>query len=123
MAITTFAAIDVGSSELAMKIFEISKAHGVVEVTHIRHKLSLGKEIFANGQISYKTMSEICRVLGEFKKIMKEYRVSTYHAYGTDALRESSNKLVVLDQIKLQADIRIRILSNSEERFLYYKAI
>ena len=64
MAITTFAAIDVGSSELAMKIFEISKAHGVVEVTHIRHKLSLGKEIFANGQISYKTMSEICRVLG-----------------------------------------------------------
>lgn len=123
MAITTYAAIDVGSSELAMKIFEVSKAHGIVEITHLRHKLSLGTEIFANGQISYKTMSEICRVLRDFKKIMGEYRVTAYHAYGTDALREASNKLVVLDQIKLQADIKVRILSNSEERFLYYKAI
>lgn len=123
MAITTYAAIDVGSGELAMKIFEVSKAHGIVELTHLRHKLSLGTEIFATGQISYKTMSEICRVLRDFKKIMGEYQVSTYHAYGTDALREASNKLILLDQIKLQADIKVRILSNSEERFLYYKAI
>lgn len=123
MAITTYAAIDVGSSELAMKIFEVSKAHGIVEITHLRHKLSLGTEIFKTGEISYKTISEICRVLQDFKKIMKEYEVSVYHAYGTEALREASNTLVVLDQIKLQTDVKIRILSNSEERFLYYKAI
>lgn len=123
MAITTYAAIEVGSDELAMKIFEVSKAKGIVELSHLRHKLSLGREIFAKGHISYKTISEICRVLGDFRKIMGEYQVSAYHAYGTDALREASNKLVVLDQIKLQADIKVRILSNSEERFLYYKAI
>lgn len=123
MAINTYAAIDVGSNVLAMKIFEISKAHGIVEITHIRHKLSLGSEVFANGLVSYKTISEMCRILKDFKNIMKEYNVTSYHAYGTDALREASNRLVVLDQIKLQADIRIRILSNSEERFLYYRAI
>lgn len=123
MAITTYAAIDVGSGELAMKIFEVSKTNGIVELTHLRHKLSLGTEIFAHGHVSYKTMSEICRVLRDFKEIMREYQVTSYHAYGTDALREASNKLVLLDQIKLQADIKIRILSNSEERFLYYKAI
>lgn len=123
MAITTYAAIDLGSGELAMKIFEVSKSNGIVELTHLRHKLSLGTEIFAHGHVSYKTMSEICQVLRDFKEIMYEYRVTSYHAYGTDALREASNKLVLLDQIKLQADIKIRILSNSEERFLYYKAI
>ncbi|MCM1245966.1 MAG: exopolyphosphatase [Roseburia sp.] len=123
MAITTYAAVDVGSHELAMKIFEVSKSHGIIELTHLRHKLSLGTEIYTKGVISYKTISEMCRVLKDFKKIMGEYQVSSYHAYGTDALREASNKLVVLDQIKLQADIKIRILSNSEERFLYYKAI
>lgn len=123
MAINTYAAIDVGSSVLAMKIFEISKTHGIVEITHIRHELSLGSEVFANGLVSYKTISEMCRILKDFKNIMNEYKVVSYHAYGTDALREASNRLVVLDQIKLQADIRIRILSNSEERFLYYRAI
>lgn len=123
MAINTYAAIHVCSSDLVMKIFEVSKAHGIVEVNHVRHKLSLGREIFANGHISYRSMSEICRILGDFKKIMREYRVTAYHAYGTDALRESSNQLVILDQIKLQANVKIRILGNSEERFLYYKAI
>lgn len=123
MAITTYAAIDAGSSELAMKIFEISKTHGIVELTHLRHKLSLGSEIFTSGSISFKTTSEICRVLRDFKNIMNEYQVTACQVYGTDALREASNKLVVLDQIKLQTDIKVRILSNSEERFLYYKAI
>lgn len=123
MSINTYAAIDVGSGELAMKVYEVSKTHGIRELTHLRHKLSLGSEIFSNGQISYHTMSEICRVLKDFKKIMQEYQVVSYHAYGTDALREASNKLVVLDQIKLQADIKVRILSNSEERFLYFKAL
>ncbi len=123
MAINTYAAIDVGSGELAMKIYEVSKAHGIRELTHLRHKMSLGSEIFSHGQVSYRTMSEICRVLRDYKKIMQEYQVSTYHAYGTDALREASNKLVLLDQIKLQADVKVKILSNSEERFLYFKAV
>lgn len=123
MSISTYAAIDVGSNELAMKIFEVSKAHGIVEINHLRHKLSLGTEIFSTGQISYRTMSEICRVLRDFKEIMEEYGVSAYHAYGTDALREASNKLILLDQIKLQANVKVRILNNSEERFLFYKAI
>ncbi len=123
MAIITYAAIDIGSSELAMKIFEVSKEIGIVELTHLRHKLSLGAEVFATKQISYKTMSEICRVLRDFKLIMDEYRVTAYHAYGTDALREASNKLILFDQIKLQSGINVRILSNSEERFMYYKAL
>ncbi len=123
MAITTYAAIDVGSSELAMKIYEVSKARGMVELTHLRHKLSLGTEVFATSKISYKTMAEICRVMKDFRKNMDEYQVAAYHAYGTDALREASNKLILLDQIKLQSGLKVKILNNSEERFLYHKAI
>lgn len=123
MIITTYAAIDVGSNGLSMKIYEVSKGKGIVELTHIRHKLSIGSEIFANHQITYKTLSEICRVLKDFKKIMEEYNVTAYQAYSGDALREASNRLIVLDQIKLQTNIKVKILSNSEQRFLYYKAI
>ena len=120
MVITTYAAIDVGSNGLSMKIYEVSKGKGIIELTHIRHKLSIGSEIFAKHQITYKTLSEICRVLKDFKKIMEEYKVTSYQAYSGDALREASNRLIVLDQIKLQTDIKVKILSNSEQRFLYY---
>ena len=118
MVITTYAAIDVGSDGLSMKIYEVSKGKGIIELTHIRHKLSIGSEIFAKHQITYKTLSEICRVLKDFKKIMEEYKVTSYQAYSGDALREASNRLIVLDQIKLQTDIKVKILSNSEQRFL-----
>lgn len=123
MAIPTFSAIDVGSSELSMKIFEVSKVHGIRELAHIRHKLLLGAETYAKGIISYTTLSEICQVLKDFSQIMEEYDCQAYSAYATSAVREAQNNLVVLDQIKLQTGFKVKILSNSEQRLLRYKAI
>ena len=42
MAIKTFAAIEVGSSQLSMKVYEISKKLGFRELDHVRSTLSLG---------------------------------------------------------------------------------
>ena len=49
----TFAAIDVGSYELSMKILEISKQNGIKEIDYIRHRIDLGTDTFATGKISY----------------------------------------------------------------------
>lgn len=123
MAVKTFAAIDVGSYELAMKIYEISAKNGIREIDHIRHRIDLGSETFAAGKISYGSIDELCRVLREFTAIMKTYQVSDYKAYGTSAFRETTNKVIVLDQIKQRTGIDISVISNSEQRFLDYKAI
>lgn len=123
MAIATFAAIDVGSSELSMKLFEVSKRIGITEIVHLRHRLLLGAETYKTGTISYDSLSELCAVLKNFSEIMKEYQVDAYSAYATSAVREAENTLVVLDQIKLQSGLKVRVLSNSEQRFLRYKAI
>ena len=42
MVVKTFAAIDVGSYEMAMKIFEVSKAKGMHEIDNIRHSIDMG---------------------------------------------------------------------------------
>ena len=47
-----FAAIDVGSYELAMKIFELDHKYGVKELDHVRHRMDLGTETYAKGSIS-----------------------------------------------------------------------
>lgn len=119
----TFAAIDVGSYELGMKIFEISAKEGLREVDHIRHRIDLGTDTYATGKISYDRVDELCRVLRDYRDIMKSYRVEDYAAYGTSALRETENTRIVLDQIAQRTGIRIEVLSNSEQRFLNYKAI
>ena len=56
----TFAAIDVGSFELAMKIFEISHATGIREVDSIRCSLDLGSETYVSGKMSCEKINELC---------------------------------------------------------------
>lgn len=119
----TFAAIDVGSFELSMKIFEISSKSGMREIDHIRHRIDLGTETYASGKMARERVDELCRYLGEYTKIMKEYKVSEYRAYGTSAVRETENTIIILDQIRQRTGIRMGVLSNSEQRFLDYKAI
>ena len=123
MAVKTFAAIDVGSYELAMKIFEVSKVRGMNEIDHIRHSIDMGTETYGTGKLSYERMDELCRVLREFSAIMKSYQVKDYKAYGTSAIRESQNRSILLDQIEQRTGIVIDVLNNSEQRFLDYKSI
>lgn len=123
MALKTFAAIDVGSFELAMKIFEISPRAGLREIDDIRHRIDLGTDTYTTGKISNERINELCEVLKEFKEIMRTYKVNAYRAYATSALRETENRLIILDMIKNRTGLDIEVLSNSEQRFLDYKAI
>lgn len=120
---TTFAAIDVGSNEISLKIFEVSKKNGIVELDHVRHTIELGSESYTRGKLSHALVDEVCYVLNGFNDKMKEYNTVEYTAYATSALREANNNILVLDQIKLKTGFKVKILSNSEQRFLCYKAI
>lgn len=123
MAISTYAAIDIGTGQLSMKIYEVSRQHGIKELTHVRHKLFLGAETYSKGFISYQTISEICTILNDFKRIMSDFSTKSWHIYATSGLREAKNCLVVVDQIKIQTGFDVKILSNSEACFLYYEAL
>lgn len=123
MDMKVFAAIDVGSYELSMKIFEISQKKKIKEIDHIRHRIDLGTETYTTGKLSREKVDELCRVLGEYADIMRSYQVSDYQAYGTSAIREMKNRTIVLEQVKMRTGIRIDVLSNSEQRFLDYKSI
>ena len=63
----TFAAIDVGSYELSMKIFEISRKNGLREIDCVRHRIDLGTDTFSTGKVSYAIVNELCRVLREYR--------------------------------------------------------
>ncbi len=123
MSVRTFAAIDVGSYELTMKIFEFSGRNNMREIDCISRRLDLGSDTFAKGKISREKMDELCRTLKEFSEIMSAYKVENYKAYGTSAIRETENTTIVQDQIAQRTGIKVEILNNSEQRFLDYKSV
>ena len=123
MAAQLFAAIDVGSFKLELGIYEIVRKNGLRQVEHLRHVIALGKNTYSTGKISYELVDEMCRILEEFTKIMKSYQITDYRAYATTAMRLAKNNRIILEQIRVRTGISVKVLSNSEQRLLTYKAI
>ena len=123
MGVKMFAAIDVGSYMLHLKVFEFLPSNVMKEVDSVRYGIDLGTETFATGKLSSAKVAELCKVLSDFAGIMKSYGVTQYVAYGTSAIRETTNTNVLLDLIEQRTGIKIDILSNSRQRFLTYKSV
>lgn len=123
MNITMFAAIDIGSYEVGMKIFELSSKFGMKQIDFIRHRIELGKDAYVLGKIGCDLTDQLCDVLSDFTNIMRSYQVDAYRACATSAVRESKNTIMLLDQIRIRTGLVAEVLSNSEQRFLRYKSI
>lgn len=118
-----FAAIDVGSYEICMKIFELSAKWGMKEIDCLRHKVELGTQTYRTGKVDNSSVGELIKVLKDFSQVMNTYKVDDYVAYGTSAIREMKNSRIILNQIKVKTGIEIQQISNAEQRFLDYKSV
>ena len=123
MTVTTFAAIDIGSYEVCMKIFELSRKNGFRELNHVRYRLEIGKGAYSSGRLEQGMVDAICERLKDFRNMMLEFGVTEYRACSTSAFREMVNPVIILEQIYQRTGIRVEILSNAEQHFLGYKSI
>ncbi|MDE5862775.1 MAG: HD domain-containing protein [Lachnospiraceae bacterium] len=123
MAYRTFAAIDVGSTDVTMKIFEVTAKKGYRQLDYVSNIMELGLDTYKDGYISQESVERLCDILIRFSKKMREYRTTDCCAYATSAIREAKNNMMVLDLLKLRTGIEVKILNNSEHRFLMYKGL
>lgn len=123
MALKTYAAIEIGSKELVLKVYEIGKKIGIRCLDHVRYMLDIGSSAYSEGYIGYEQVNELCDVLKKFKLKLEEYQVDDYVAYGGSALKEADNGSLVLDQIKVRTGLKIGQMGNAQQRFLVFKSI
>ena len=123
MAVTVFAAIDIGSYEVSMKIFEFSRKIGFRDLNDVRYRLEIGKGVYSNRRLDPEIVDAICTILKDFRRIMEEFGVEDYRACATSAFREMVNPVIIQEQIFQRTGIRVEILSNAEQHFLGYKSI
>ena len=79
MAVMTFAAIDIGSYEVSMKIFEMSKRIGFRELNDVRYSLELGKGVYSGEKIDSEMLNVLCEVLNDFKRLMHAEEMGLPH--------------------------------------------
>lgn len=123
MQVTSFAAVYIGSYDIILEVFEISKKTGITRTDTIRHRLELGKEVILTGKISSDSVDELCEILLDYRRIIDGYSVDGLRVIASSAMREAQNNLFVLGKIQLLTGFDVEILSNSELRFLNYKSV
>ena len=123
MAVKTFAAIVIGSAETEMRVYEFNSQHKMRQIDCVSTRINLGEDAYARGVLDPQKVAKLCEVLKQYKTLMEGYQVDNFRVCATSALREIRSSQITREYIERQTGLKIRIISNSEHRFLDYKSI
>jgi exopolyphosphatase/guanosine-5'-triphosphate,3'-diphosphate pyrophosphatase len=117
------AAVDIGSYSIKLKIAEAGPGGGVQVLEEARKYLNLGRDTFMTGVIRHEQAEELCVILKGFRALMSEYGTDMHDIVATSALREAVNRDYILDRIYQRIGLKVRLISESEEKYYTYGSI
>ena len=118
----TFAAIDIGSNSVRLKIARL-QAGRLKEVHEDREVTRLGEGVFSGGLLSPEAMSETVRVLRRFHRATQECGTDSVKVVATAALRDARNSRTFLEWVRSTTGWTIEIISGLEEARLIHLGI
>ncbi len=120
-----FATVDIGSNAgrlLIAHVFEKNNQFLTSKISLVRVPLRLGAEVFKNAYISDEKVDMLINSLKAFKLIMDIYKPQDFTACATAAFRDAKNSDSVLQIIKEETNIELRIIDPYQEAALISSA-
>jgi len=118
----TFAAIDIGSNSVRLKISRL-QAGRLKQIHEDRAVTRLGEGVFSSGLLSPEAMTETVRVLRRFHRAMQECSTDSVRVVATAALRDARNSRAFLEWVRSTTGWTIEIVSGLEEARLIHLGI
>jgi len=115
----TFAAIDIGSNSVRLKIARLESGR-LKKVHEDREVTRLGEGVFNGGVLSPETMSETIRVLRRFHRATQECGTDSVKVVATAALRDARNSQVFLEWVRTRLGWTAEVVSGLEEARLIH---
>lgn len=123
MRYSTFAAIYIGTYDVTMEVFEVSRTYGIRSIDQMRKHLEIATDTYATGRVGEENIRQLIEVLKSFMQSASEYQVESVRALAGSAIRDAENSVFLVGQIKEETGLNVELLSNSEQRYLSFKAI
>src|ERR1017187_6666895 len=135
-----FAAVDVGSNALRLRIVEAAApsqgpkvqlplipdregAEPWREVAALRAPVRLGAEVFVSGPLPPATSGQGCGAQTSFHEEMDRAKVAAYRAIATSAVREAKNGATLIERARREAGIELETIEGIEEARLIQLAV
>src|SRR5436305_12413675 len=110
----TFAAVDIGSNSVRLKISRL-ESHHLVEIHEDREVTRLGESVFSSGFLSPEAIALTVKVLRRFHRAAQKAGADTVRVVATSALRDARNSRAFLEWVRSATGWRVEIISGVEE--------
>jgi exopolyphosphatase/guanosine-5'-triphosphate,3'-diphosphate pyrophosphatase len=118
----TFAAVDIGSNSVRLKIASTS-GNRLRTLHEDREVTRLGESVFRSGSFSPKAMEHTIAVLRRFYRSVQQFAVDRVRVVGTSATRDARNAKVFRDLVKSATGWTVEIISGLEEGRLIHLGV
>jgi len=118
----TFAAVDIGSNSVRLKIARLQAGH-LKEVHEDREVTRLGEGAFGGGLLSPEAMSDTVRALRRFHRAAQEYGTDSVRVVATSALRDARNARAFQEWVRSTTGWTVEVVSGLEEARLIHLGI
>jgi exopolyphosphatase/guanosine-5'-triphosphate,3'-diphosphate pyrophosphatase len=119
----TIASIDVGSNAIRIAIGRVDERGKVDVVDNVRLPVRLGQDVFDSGVVGEETIFRTVEAFNQFSRIIRDYGVSHVRAVATSAMREATNRDILINRIAQSAKIDVEVITGEEEARLIYLAV
>lgn len=121
-----YAAIDIGSNAVRMlfeEVYQHADSVSFKKLTLVRLPVRLGEDAFVHGKISEKKRQQLVQMAHSFNYLSTIFEVKDYRATATSAMRDSSNGLEIINEIREKTGVEIEIIPGAEEANILYEGI
>ncbi len=121
-----YASIDIGSNAIRLlfeQVYETKKGPIFKKLSLVRLPVRLGEDAFVKDYISTKKAQKVLHIAHSFKHLCEVFEVDAYLATATSAMRDAKNGGKIIQQIKDETDIDVRIIPGEEEASILYESI
>lgn len=115
----TFAAVDIGSNSVRLKISRLV-AHRLVEIHEDREVTRLGESVFRSGFLSPEAIALTVKVLRRFHRAAQRAGADSVRVVATSALRDARNSRAFLEWVRSATGWSVEIISGVEEARLIH---
>src|SRR5579862_424433 len=119
---TKLGAIDAGSNAIRVVIAELAQTE-LVRIEAERMPVRLGHNAFTNGALDSATIDQAVAAFVHFRERFDHHGVGIYRAVATSAVRNASNRDVLLHRLYHEAGIELEVIEGEEEARLVRKAV
>jgi exopolyphosphatase/guanosine-5'-triphosphate,3'-diphosphate pyrophosphatase len=118
------AAIDIGSNAARLLITEVIQNNGKAQFNKlnlVRVPLRLGFDVFEKKLISPEKEEMILNTIRSYRYLLEVYEVKHLVAAATSAMRDATNSNEIIERVKHETGIEIRVISGDLEASLIYE--